>query len=138
MCNVIVSFFESGQIIDLTSDFSAFNFPVRSFNQSKIIHARIACKMSHEADVRTFRRLNGTNATVMRWVHITNFKTGSLASKTPGTERRETPFMLKLRENIHLIHKLGKLISRKKFFENRHKGTGIYELHRSKRISFES
>ena len=69
----------SREILQLIAHPALDHFPVRRFNESKFIDARIGGQRGNQADVGTFRRLNRTNTTVMRRMHVSHFKAGTLA-----------------------------------------------------------
>ncbi len=69
-------------------------------------------KVRHRADqtdVRTFRRLDRTNAAVVRRMHVAHFESGAIARQSARPERRQTTLVRQLRQRIRLIHELRKL-----------------------------
>src|SRR5262249_61343422 len=89
------------------------DFPVGRFDKSKLIDARIAGQRRDQSDVRTFRRLNRTDAAVVSWVHVTDFKSRPLTAEATGPERGQTSFVRNLRQWNCMINKL-RLIGRTK------------------------
>jgi hypothetical protein len=65
------------------------HFGVRRFQETEIIYGAKLRKIVDKTDVRTFRRLNRTDAAVMGAVHVAHFERCAFAGKTAGTERRE-------------------------------------------------
>src|SRR6185369_16847161 len=82
------------------------HFPVRSFDEAKLVDAGKARKTGNQADVRTFRRLNRTNTAIVSRVNIADFESGALARQAARSQRRETAFVRNLRKRIGLIHEL--------------------------------
>ena len=54
--------------------FSIFNFTIRSFDESHLVHLCMNTKGRDQTDVWTFRSFNGTKTTIVRIVNVTNFK----------------------------------------------------------------
>ena len=82
---------------------------IRRLDETEIVHAGKAGERRDQADVRTFRRLDGAHAPVLRIVHVTDFEAGTLAREAARSKRRQTTFMRQFGERIGLIHELRQL-----------------------------
>src|SRR5512132_4041377 len=85
------------------------DFPVRSFDEAKLVDAGKARETRNQADVRTFRCFNRTNTAIVSRVNVADFESGALARQATRSQRRETAFVGNLRKRIGLIHELRKL-----------------------------
>src|SRR3989344_1696709 len=61
--------------------------------------------------------MNWTNSSIVRRMHIADFKSGALASEPSGSERGERTQMFYLIEHVFLRHELGKLVGSEKFLD---------------------
>src|SRR5205823_8797410 len=61
----------AGQVIDLIADAALLHFAVRRFDKSEFVDPGKRAHGADETDVRTFRRLDRTNASVMRGMDVT-------------------------------------------------------------------
>src|SRR6266567_3567450 len=78
-------------------------------DESVGIDPPIGGQVADQTDVWTFRRLNRADAAIVRVMHVTHIEARSLTRETTRAKRRETAFMVDLREGIRLIHELGEL-----------------------------
>src|SRR5207245_2049312 len=69
---------------DVIRHASVLHLPVRRLDEAELVDARVARQRRDEADVRTFRRFNWTDASVMRRVHIADLEPRPLARQTAG------------------------------------------------------
>ncbi len=109
----IVRIFFFGSQVDnriLHLHLAILNLAVRCFDEAHLIDLRMNTKRGDQPDVRPFRRLDGTQATIVRIVHIANLKACAFAGKTTWPERRHSALVSNLRQRIGLIHELRKLV----------------------------
>src|SRR5205823_5650039 len=98
-----------GQIIDLIDHATLLHLAVRRFDKSEFVDP---CEGAHRADetnVRTFRRLDRANPSVVRRMNVADFKARAIARKTARPEGREATLVGQLRERIRLVHELREL-----------------------------
>src|SRR5262249_19834862 len=76
----------SSQILDLVRDSAVNDLAIRRFDETKFIDAREGAHRTDQADVWTFRRLDGTNTAVMRRMNVAHFEAGALAAETSRSE----------------------------------------------------
>src|ERR1700678_4419188 len=81
------------QNLHVVQNAPAFYLAVGRFDKSEFIDARVAGKRADQSDVRTFRRFNRANTSVVRWVNVAYFKARALARKSAWTQRRKTPLV---------------------------------------------
>ena len=60
------------------------HFRVRRFQETEIVDTGIAREIVDKTDVRTFRRLNRTDAAIMRTMHVAHFERRAFARRPPG------------------------------------------------------
>src|SRR5258705_1163244 len=109
-------------------NFAVRHFPVRSFDEAKLVDAGKAGETGNQPDVRTFRRLNRTNSAVVSRVNVADFKSGALARQAAWSQRRETAFVRNFRKRIGLIHELRELARAKKLTHCGSHGLGVDEV----------
>ena len=90
---------------------------VRRLNKSIFVDARIGRKRIDEADVRSFRRLNGAHAPIVRIVHVAHIERGALTVEATGAERGKAALMRELCKRVGLIHELRKLRRTEEFLD---------------------
>ena len=93
------------------------DFPIRRFKETVFIGFGINGKRVDQADVRTFRRFNGAETTVVRRVHVAHFKTRAFARQSTRAERGNTALVSDFRQRVVLIHKLRQLRRAEEFFD---------------------
>ena len=101
---------------------------VRRLDEAVFIDARKAAERADEADVRTFRRLNGADAAVVRRVHVADFEAGALAGQSARSKCRQAALVRDLGERIGLIHELRKLGRSEELADGRHDGLGVDQV----------
>ncbi len=74
---------------DVLNDLSVSHFPVWSFDETKLIDARKTRETGNQANVRTLRRLNRTNAAVVSRVNVAHLESGALARQSAGSQCRQ-------------------------------------------------
>src|SRR5205085_4605133 len=63
---------------------------VRALDEAVLVDARVARQRRDQSDVRTFRRLDGADAAVVRGVNVADFESGALAGETAWPEGGQT------------------------------------------------
>ena len=95
--------------LDFVCRLAVNDLAVGGLKETEIIHASVGTQRRNQTDVWSFRRLNRTDATVVRVVDVTHLEPGSLATETTGTKCRQTTFVRQLVEWIVLLHELRQL-----------------------------
>src|ERR1041385_2905167 len=75
-----------GKIIYLIRYTALFHFAIWRLDKPKLINAGKSAHRANQANVWAFRRLDRTNATVMRRMNVAYFESGALPTKTSRTE----------------------------------------------------
>src|SRR5437016_3954249 len=102
----VVLFPISSEIIDLVSHATVMNFAIRRLDETEFVDPRERAHRADQTDVWTFRRLNRTNPSVMRWMNVAHFEACAIAAQAARPESGQTAFVRQLRQRIRLIHEL--------------------------------
>ncbi len=105
----VTGLFHRRQIDHLVGDAAVLHLAVRRFDEAVFVDPRIGRKRIDQPNIRAFRRLDRTDASIVRRVHVAHLEAGALARETTRTKRREPPLVRDLRERIGLVHELGEL-----------------------------
>src|SRR4029077_11729555 len=81
------------KIFDLIGHPALFHFTIGRFDKAELIDARKGAHRTNQTDVWTFRRFNGTNASVMGGMNIAHLEPGTLPAETTRPKSRQTPFV---------------------------------------------
>ena len=101
---------------------------VRSFDEAHGVNLGKHAKRRNQTDVRPFRRFNRTKASVVRVVHVTYLKSGTLAAKTARPEGRQASLVRDLGQRIRLVHELAELVCSKEGVDYRTQGLCIDQV----------
>ena len=134
--NHIFAFFNRGQIFDFTRDLAVADFAVRCFDKAVIVYARIQGERVDQANVRTFRRLDRTYATIVGRMYVTNFEACTLARQTTWAQCRNAAFMGNFGQRIGLIHKLRKLAGTEELLDRCRYWLGVDQIMRHQVFAF--
>ena len=113
---------------------AVLDFAVRRLDEAELVDARVRRQRRDQTDVRPFRRFDGADAAVVRWVHVTHFEAGALARQAAGAERREAALVRDLGERIGLIHELRQLAGAEELLDHRRHRLVVDELLRHQRF----
>ena len=102
----VASLFHGGEIFDFVLQLAVFDLAIRAFDEAVFVHARMGGERVDQANVRTFRRFNRANPTIVRWVDIADFKACAFARQATRAERGETTLMRDLGQRVGLVHEL--------------------------------
>ncbi len=105
----VAALFHGREVDHVVRHLAVDDAPVRAFDEAVLIDARIGREAVDEADIRAFRRLDRTDAAVMRRVHVAHLEAGALARQAARPERREPPLVRDLRQRVGLVHELRQL-----------------------------
>src|SRR5437764_3654574 len=109
----------AGQIIDLIGDATFLHLAVRRFDESEFVDPRKRAHRADETDVRTFRRLDRANPSIMRRMDVAHFESRAIARETARPEGREPALVRQLRERIRLVHELRELRATEEIADDR-------------------
>src|SRR5207302_543288 len=88
----------------VVGDAAVLHLPVRRLDEAELVDPRVARQRRDQADVRTFRRLNRTDASVMRRMDVAYLESRALAREPAGPERRQPALVRDLRQRVRLVH----------------------------------
>ena len=132
----VISFFDGGQEYDLVGDQGVFHHTVRAFEEAVLIGARIGSQGVDQTDVRTFRRFDRANTTVVRRVYVTDFKASTLTGQTARAQCRNTALVGDLGERVVLVHELRKLAGTEELFHRSSHWLGVDQVLRHQAFAF--
>src|SRR6202022_4570080 len=90
--------------VHVVDDAAAFDFAVRRLDKAVVVDARKAGERADQADVRTFRRFNRTDATVVRGMYVAHFESRAFARESAGSKSRKTALVGDFAERVGLVH----------------------------------
>src|SRR5947207_6854241 len=94
---------------DVIKSAAIFHPAIRRLDEAVVVDTRVTAQRRDEANVRTFRRLDGADAAVVRRVNVADFESGALARQSAWPQRGKTALVGDLRQRIGLIHELREL-----------------------------
>ena len=116
-----------GEVDDLVGDLAVLHHPVRRLDEAERVDPGVRRERTDEADVGTFRRLDGAHAAVVREVDVADFEPGALTGQTARAERRETAPVGEARQGVDLVHELRQLGGSEELLDRGHDGTDVDE-----------
>ena len=81
-------FLFSGKVFHVVGHMSTFYLAVWGFDKAEIVDLGMHAEGGNQTDVRSFRRLNRAEATIVGIVNVTYFEAGALTGKTTRSEGR--------------------------------------------------
>ena len=84
-------------------------------------------QIGDQADVRTFRRLDGAHAAVVAVVHVADLEACAVTGQAAGAQSRQTALVRQLRQRVGLIHELGQRRGAEELLDGRHHRTDVDE-----------
>ena len=121
-------FFICRQINHVVGYHAVHHFAVWAFNKPVAVNPRVGGKGVNQTDVRPFRRFNRADTSVMRRMHVADFKAGAVAGKSPRSQSRQAPFVRQFGQRIVLIHKLRQLRRTEELADNRGNRFGVDQI----------
>jgi len=126
--NELVFLFDSRHVFDIIEHFAVLDQAVRAFDEAEFVHARVRAEGDDQADIRAFRRLDRTDAAVMRRMNVADLKPGALPCEAAGPQRRQAAFVRDFRKRIRLVHELGELAGAEKFIHHSRHRFGVDQV----------
>src|SRR4029079_1852936 len=120
--------------LHFVGDLALAGAAIRGLDEAVLVDARVRRERRDEADVRTFRRLDRTDTTVVRRVNVADFEARSLARETARSERGETTLVRDLRERVRLVHELRELRAAEVLLHHRGDRLRVDEVVRHERV----
>ena len=134
--NYITTFFNCRQIIDFIGHFAVYHAAVRRFQEAVIVGACINRQRVNQTNVRTFRRFNRANTTIVGRMHVAHFKARTFACQTARAQCRHTAFVRDFGQRVGLVHKLRQLAGTEKFLNGSRNGFSINQVSRHQTFAF--
>ena len=126
--NFELAFLIGGKVNDFFGNHAVDNFAVRTLNKAVFVDAGISRQRVNQTDVRTFRRFNRTDTSVVGRMYVADFKTSTFAGQTAGPQSRQAAFVGNFRQRIILIHKLRQLRRAEELADNRSNRFGVDQI----------
>ena len=77
LSNDVFRLVDCRQVLDVLGDLTVLHAPIRRFQETVLIGARVGRQTVDQPDVWSFRRLDGANPTIVSGVDIAHLKSGS-------------------------------------------------------------
>src|SRR3990172_6518642 len=103
---------------------------IRTLYEAVLVDPRVAGQRADQPDVRTFRRLDRADSTVMGRVDVANLEACSLSGEPPRTQCRQPSLVGNLGERVGLVHELRQLGRAEELADRSHYRFGIDEVMR--------
>ncbi len=132
----VVSLFNGRQEDDLVGHFGVFDTAVRAFQEAVLVGTRVGRQGVDQTNVRTFRGLNRTYATVVGRVYVTDFEAGTLTGQTARAKSRHTALVGDLGQRVVLVHELGQLAGTEEFLDRGSHRLGVDQILRHQAFAF--
>ena len=87
-------------------NYAVLNLTVRSLDKAEVVDLCVHTQRRDKTDVRSFRRLDRTETTVVCIVYVTHLETSALTRQAARTQGRETTFVRHLGQRVGLVHEL--------------------------------
>ena len=78
----VLALFDRRQVLDIGRRLAVLDLAVRRLEEAVLVRPRVHGERVDEANIRTFRRLDRADATVVRRVHVADFEARTLARQT--------------------------------------------------------
>jgi len=98
--------FDRREELDLIGHLAADHRAVGGFEKAVLVGPSIQGQRVDQADVRAFRRLDRTDTSIVRGMHVAHFEAGALACQATRAQGRNTALVGDLGERVGLIHEL--------------------------------
>ena len=105
----VLGLVDGRQVFDLVGDLAIDNPAVGRLKEAIFVGPRVCCQTVDKADIRPFRRFDGTDAAIVGRVDIAHLETSPLARQASRPQRRDLPLVRHLGQRILLIHELREL-----------------------------
>src|SRR5262249_43269169 len=115
---------------------AVFHAAVRGLDEAIVVDAGVAAQRRDQADVRTFRRLDRADTSVVRWVNVTDFESSTLTRQTARPKGRQAALVGDLRQRVRLIHELRQLRGSEELANGGHHRLGVDQVVRHGRRHF--
>src|SRR5262249_52246308 len=101
---------------------------IQTLDEPKLVDTRKTAQKRDQADVRTFQRLDRTDAAVVRRVHVADLEPSALTRQTARAQRGQTALVRDLGERVGLVHELRELAGAEELADRGHDRLGVDEV----------
>ena len=132
----VAAFLNGGQVGDFLRRDAVDHLAVRRFKEAVFVEAGVRGERVDKTDVRTFRRFNWADATVVGRMHVSDFEAGAFASQTTRAKGRNTALVSDFRQRVRLVHELGQLARAEELANGGADRLGVDQILRREAIAF--
>ena len=132
----VAAFLNGGQVGDFLRRDAVDHLAVRRFKEAVFVEAGAKGERVDKTDVRTFRRFNWADATVVGRMHVSDFEAGAFASQTTRAKGRNTALVSDFRQRVRLVHELGQLARAEELADGGADRLGVDQILRREAIAF--
>src|SRR5690606_16206000 len=86
--HVVTHLFHGREVDHLVGELAVHDLAIRALDEAVLVYAGERGQGVDQADVRTFRRLDGADAAVVRRVHVAHLEARTLTGQAARTQRR--------------------------------------------------
>ncbi len=133
----VAPFLHRREIDHLVGDAAVLHLAIGRFDEAVFVDAREGRERIDQPDIRPFRRLDRTDAAVVRRVHVAHLEAGALTRKTARPERRQTPLVRDLRQRVGLVHELRELRGAEELAHGSGRRLGVDQILRHHRVDID-
>ena len=126
--DVVLLFVERGEPLDRLTGRAIGNTTVGRLDEAVLVDAGEGRERGDKTDVRSFRRLNRADTTVVGRVNVADLEASALAGQTAGPEGRKATLVGNLRQGVGLVHELRELAGAKILFDDGRDRLGVDEV----------
>ena len=103
----VLRFVDSRKVLDVVRDLAVHHLAVGGLQKAVLVGSGVGRQAVDQADVRTFRGLDGANPPVVGRMHVANLESGPLPGQAARPQSRYPPLVRDLGKRVVLVHELG-------------------------------
>ena len=120
-----------GEVEDLVGDLAVDDLAVGRLDEAELVDTAEGGQRTDQADVRTFRGLDGAHAPVVAEVHVAHLEARPLTREAAGAERREPTTVGQPGQRVDLVHELAQLGGSEELLDRRDHRSDVDQGRRS-------
>ena len=132
--DVVTGLLEGAVVGDLGGGDTTVDRAVRGLDEPVLVDPGVGRERGDEADVRTLRRLDRTDTTVVRRVDVADLETSPLPGETARSQGAEATLVGHLAERVGLVHELAELRGGEVLLDHRRDRLGVDQVRRHERV----
>ena len=120
--------------LEVVDDPAALHLLVGALDEPVLVDVGVGRQRGDEADVRPLGSLDGTDAAVVRSMHVPDLEARALARQPPGPQGGQPPLVGDLGQRIRLVHELRELGRTEELLDRRDDRLGVDQVVRHRRV----